>query len=38
MWWLFVWGPEIRVGVKAEAVEAEGADAAPGLALAVVGE
>ncbi len=36
MWWLFLCRHEIGVGVEPEAVDAEGADAAPGLALAVV--
>jgi len=36
MWGLLVGGVEIGVGVEREAVEAEGADAAPGLSLAVV--
>ena len=36
MWGLLVGGAETSVGVEPEAVEAEGADAAPGLAFAVV--
>ena len=33
---LFVLRPQVGVGVEPEAVEAKGADSAPGLALAVV--
>ena len=38
MWEMLVGGAEMGVGVEPEAVEAESADAAPGLSLAVVGE
>lgn len=36
MWRVCVGWPEMGVGVEPEAVEAEGADAAPGLSLAVI--
>jgi hypothetical protein len=38
MWGNCVGRPEVGVGVELEAVEAQGADAAPGLSLAIVGE